>query len=155
MTRSGDACLAHLRSRIFTELITALAQQGEIQTKIRQIWSSKTVDCQSIIGLFWQDQFVKVPKYGSHRFYLGESVSDFGEDSVGFRKWREHLNLAWDNNRRILIIEVERGMPNRFFANRDFVMKLIALDKETGAYLAREERTVVTEVMAGHSVQAT
>jgi hypothetical protein len=108
----------------------------------RQCWSSETLDGSAIVGLFIRDQFVVVPTYGSHRFYLGESVEDFEKDSPGFKKWRQHLIWAWQNNRRILVIEVERGAasPTKFLANPSIVMKLTTLDEKTGAYLAREER---------------
>lgn len=113
-----------------------------IPGNVRGIWSCMTKDGRAVVGTFWKDQFVTVPAYGSHRFYLGEALADFGKDSRGFKRWREHLNWAWENNRRILVIEVEKGVRNKFFANPDIVMKLIALDKETGAYVAREERVV-------------
>jgi hypothetical protein len=107
-----------------------------IPANIRQCWSALSNDG-SVIGQFWRDQFVAV--YG-RRFYIGEPVNDPLADRPGFQKWREHLNIAWRRpGRNIRVIEVTRGSPNRFRPRDDIEMRLLALDQETGAFVAREE----------------
>lgn len=118
--------------------------KAHVPANTRQSWSSTTLDGNAVVGQFWTDQFVTVPQYGAHRFYIGEAVSDFGKDGPGFRQWRDRLNWAWENNRRLLVVEVARE-PRKFVARPDIVMKLIALDQETGAYVAREEPAAVTK----------
>jgi hypothetical protein len=74
------------------------------------------------------------------RFYFGDEP--FQETRTGFREWKENLAWAWKHNRKILIIEVVKLSPkeNSFWPNKDSVMRLLAFNEDTGAFLAREER---------------
>lgn len=96
-----------------------------VPPNIRTCWSSVLLDGSAIMGQFWVDQFVVINAYGSQRYYIGDTVDNFGKDSIGFKKWREHLDWAWRHNRRILIIEVRRepgASPDKFLPKKDTVM---------------------------------
>jgi hypothetical protein len=116
------------------------AHKAVIPKRLIGSWSSCTLDGEAVVGQFWADQFVSV--YG-HLFYIGQSVEDHErdgfKDGYGFKKWRRHLDWACDTNRSILIIEAQRGSPHKYVGRKYAVMKLIALDRATGAFVAREE----------------
>ena len=56
-----------------------------VPPNIRTCWSSVLLDGSAIMGQFWVDQFVVINAYGSQRYYIGDTVDNFGKDSIGSR----------------------------------------------------------------------
>jgi len=113
-----------------------------VPRNIRTCWSSRLLDGSAVVGQFWKHQFVTVPEYGNARFYIGDEPD--AETRDGFKEWKENLTWAWDNNRKnILIIEAVKISPNvnKFYPKPDTIMRLLAFNPETGAFIAREEKS--------------
>lgn len=125
------------------QLNYARARYGIMPVRRPVGWSAMSEgEPKFIVGQFYTDIFVDIPIYGKKRFYIGLGVDDFG-DPPSFPRWREHLGWAWKHDRRIRVIHVKRNAhsndPEKFIARVDLVMRLMALDQVTGAYVALEE----------------